>query len=96
MRWSSFLCFTKISPVWKNLQLSPNRKFHTTANMSSSSASAILYSAVISPSQGIYAVPEDADGRAHHLKQGKGFTNPWNSYRERSGWQIMKALLWLF
>ena len=95
MRWSRLFCFKKNSPLWKIIQRSSVRDLHTTAKMSSSSTSAILYSAAISPSQGSYAVPEDADDRAHHLKQGKGFINPWSSYRERSAWQIMKALLWL-
>ncbi|EON64824.1 hypothetical protein W97_04058 [Coniosporium apollinis CBS 100218] len=62
--------------------------------MSSASTSTALYAAVVSSSQMMGAVPEDAKDRTHHLKDGKGFRNPWDSYREMSVTAIMKAMIW--
>ncbi|KAL9130416.1 MAG: hypothetical protein Q9217_001383 [Psora testacea] len=45
--------------------------------MSSSATSASLYAATISQSSITGAVPEEAKEKRHHLKDGKGFTNPW-------------------
>ncbi|KAF2687140.1 Metallo-hydrolase/oxidoreductase [Lentithecium fluviatile CBS 122367] len=52
-----------------------------------------LYAVVSSPAQ-IGARPEEAEEKAHHLKNGKGFTNPWDSFRELSGPKIILSLLW--
>ena len=71
------------------------RSFHSINKMSSATTSSLLYSSVINPLQGANAIPEDATSLSHHLKDGRGFINPWESYRERSGWHIMRALLWL-
>ncbi|KAK0662388.1 N-acyl-phosphatidylethanolamine-hydrolyzing phospholipase D [Lasiodiplodia hormozganensis] len=62
--------------------------------MASASTSAVLYATVVSASQLTGAVPEDASDLAHHAKGGKGFVNPWDSYREQSVPQILGALLW--
>lgn len=62
--------------------------------MSSASTSAALYATVISASQFTSAVPEDAKDLAHHAKGGKGFLNPWDSYREMSVPQILRTMLW--
>ncbi|KAK5140559.1 hypothetical protein LTR04_002948 [Oleoguttula sp. CCFEE 6159] len=59
--------------------------------MSSGSVSAALYAAVTSPSQAAGAVPEEAKELRHHLKNGKGFVNPWESYRESTAWQIISG-----
>jgi N-acyl-phosphatidylethanolamine-hydrolysing phospholipase D len=40
------------------------------------------------------AVPEDSTAKAHHLKDGKGFTNPWESWKEMTGPQVWRALIW--
>ncbi|KAH6616666.1 beta-lactamase superfamily domain-containing protein [Boeremia exigua] len=48
---------------------------------------AALYAAVSNPGQ-ILSQPEEAAAKAHHLKNGKGFTNPWDSYTELSGPQL--------
>ncbi|MCJ1360977.1 hypothetical protein MMC16_000072 [Acarospora aff. strigata] len=61
--------------------------------MSSSAAAAALYAATISSSALSGAVPEDTKDKKHHLKDGKGFTNPWDSWREMGAWSIMKALI---
>ena len=48
--------------------------------MSGSGTAASLYVATISPSSILGAVPEEAQDKKHHLKDGKGFTNPWVRY----------------
>ena len=53
------------------------RPFSTSQRMSSSSTAASLYVATISPASITGAVPEEAQGKEHHLKDGKGFRNPW-------------------
>ena len=40
-----------------------------------------------------YAQPEDAKEKRHHNKQGKGFTNPWNSFEARTPLEIAKWAL---
>jgi len=62
--------------------------------MSAGSTSAALYAAVVSSSQVTGAVPEEAKELRHHLKDDKGFMNPWDSYREMSAFRIIRALLW--
>ena len=61
--------------------------------MSSSGTAASLYAATISPASVNGAEPEEAKDKRHHLKDGKGFTNPWDSWREFSGPGIMKAMV---
>ena len=61
--------------------------------MSSSSTAAALYAATISASSVLGAVPEESRERRHHLKDGKGFTNPWDSWKEMSGPSIGKAMI---
>jgi N-acyl-phosphatidylethanolamine-hydrolysing phospholipase D len=60
--------------------------------MSSATTAAVLYASVISPSQLLGAEPEDNKELKHHLKGG-GFTNPWDSFLDMSGWQIASAML---
>ncbi len=55
----------------------PNRPFSTSYRMSSSGIAASLYAATISPASVTGAEPEEAKDKRHHLKDGKGFTNPW-------------------
>jgi N-acyl-phosphatidylethanolamine-hydrolysing phospholipase D len=61
--------------------------------MSSSATAAALYAATVSSSALSGAVPEDTWDKKHHLKDGKGFTNPWESWREMAGFSILKAML---
>ncbi|KAF2795258.1 Metallo-hydrolase/oxidoreductase [Melanomma pulvis-pyrius CBS 109.77] len=69
-----------------------------TAKMSSAgvgvgaAASAALYAVVSNPAQ-IGAKPEDAELLAHHLKHGKGYRNPWESFKEFSGPKIMWSMM---
>ena len=71
--------------------------FNTTVKMSSIGGASIgvgLYAAVSNPAQ-IAAKPEEADEKRHHLKGGKGFTNPWDSYVETSLWELLiKGMFW--
>ena len=62
--------------------------------MSTAGTAAALYAATVSMSTMTGAVPEEAREKAHHLKDGKGFTNPWESWREISAPGIMKAMIW--
>ncbi|KAF1921252.1 beta-lactamase superfamily domain-containing protein [Ampelomyces quisqualis] len=52
-----------------------------------------MYAVVSNPAQ-LAAQPEDAKDKAHHLKNGKGFTNPWDSYVENSAFFVFRTLLW--
>lgn len=52
-----------------------------------------MYASVSMPSLEA-ARPEEADAKAHHAKGGRGFTNPWDSWREMSAPRIMLAFLW--
>ena len=51
--------------------------FSTSHRMSGSGTAASLYAAIISPASVSGAEPEEAKEKRHHLKDGKGFTNPW-------------------
>ncbi|KAI9654044.1 MAG: hypothetical protein M1831_005561 [Alyxoria varia] len=60
--------------------------------MAGTSTSAALYAAITAPlSQS--AVPEDAKDRKHHLQDGKGFRNPWDSYKDFTAPSILFAIL---
>lgn len=69
------------------------RHLHTSSRMSSTSTSAALYAVVTSPNA-TSKTPEDAKELQHHAKGEKGFLNPWASYRDQSGPQIGRQLLW--
>ncbi|KAK6582346.1 hypothetical protein PZA11_004754 [Diplocarpon coronariae] len=55
---------------------------------------AALYACSMSPPSATGAVPEDSTAKAHHLKDGRGFTNPWPSWREMNGLEIGAAMAW--
>ncbi|KAI9810888.1 MAG: hypothetical protein M1827_005747 [Pycnora praestabilis] len=61
--------------------------------MSSSATAAALYAATISPASITGAVPEEAKELRHHLKDGKGFDNPWESWRNMAGPKIGWAMV---
>lgn len=52
-----------------------------------------LYAVVSNPAQ-IATQPEEAAEKRHHLKNGKGFTNPWDSYTESSFWELVVKGIW--
>lgn len=56
----------------------------------SSSTTAVLYAITITTSPASPG-PDDVSKKSHHLKV--GFTNPWDSWREFSGPQVIKALI---
>lgn len=56
--------------------------------------SAIL-NAVVSSPETLSAQPSEARERLHHNKNGKGFNNPWPSWREQSAPQIVSKILWM-
>ena len=56
-------------------------------------AQAAIYACAISSPTALGAVPEDSEEKKHHLKGGKGFTNPWESWREFSGPKIMSQII---
>jgi len=62
--------------------------------MAGGMTAAALYACTISIPAVPGAVPEDLEDKKHHLKNGKGFTNPWESWKEMSGPQIMGAMFW--
>lgn len=68
--------------------------FSTTAKMSSVGGAGLgagLYAVVSNPSQ-VLSQPEEAAAKAHHLKNGKGFTNPWDSYTELTPFTMLWGL----
>ena len=52
-----------------------------------------LYAAVSNPAQ-VASQPEEAAEKRHHLKNGKGFTNPWDSYKESSFYELVVKGIW--
>ena len=62
--------------------------------MAGGMGSAALYACSMSPPTNLGAVPEDSKAKAHHLKDGKGFTNPWPSWTEKNPAAIVGAMIW--
>ncbi|KZF19682.1 Metallo-hydrolase/oxidoreductase [Xylona heveae TC161] len=62
--------------------------------MSSSITSALAYATTVSTPAIASSIPEEAAKKVHHAKDGKGFINPWASYREMSVSQILRGLIW--
>ena len=52
---------------------------YSSQTMSSSATAAALYAATISSASVTGAQPEGAKDKIHHIKDGKGFINPWVS-----------------
>lgn len=65
----------------------------TKSTMSGGMAAAALYAYSLSTPARLGAAPEDVDEKTHHLKNKKGFTNPWDSWKMMSTGQIMWAML---
>ncbi|KIM97398.1 hypothetical protein OIDMADRAFT_20550 [Oidiodendron maius Zn] len=64
----------------------------TKSKVSGGTLAATLYTYTLSaPATG--AAPEVAERKAHHNKSGKGFVNPWDSWKHRSGGQIVWAMI---
>ena len=56
-------------------------------------AAAALYSITMSSPATLGAVPEDSAEKSHHLKNGTGFTNPWESWRDFTPVSILGAMI---
>ncbi|KAI4132710.1 MAG: hypothetical protein LQ338_000539 [Usnochroma carphineum] len=82
--------FLKFSPKTRRQS---KRTFSTSPKMSSSGTAAALYAATVSPASATGAVPEETKDKRHHLKDGKGFTNPWDSWKEMGGFSIGWAMV---
>lgn len=103
---SQFRCFftSNRSIIYRNVRSSAKQtsgplwqkpQFSTTVKMSSIGGAGIgagLYAAVSNPGQ-VLSQPEEAAAKAHHLKNGKGFTNPWDSYKEMGAFQIFWGIM---
>lgn len=59
--------------------------------MAGSMATGTAYALSVSSPAAIGPVPDDAKDKKHHVKG--GFTNPWDSFNDMSGPQIMLAML---
>lgn len=86
----AFRRFFLKSPQKTNSQ--SKRSFSSSPKMSSSGTAAALYAATVSSASVTGAVPEEAKDKRHHLKDGKGFHNPWDSWKEMSGFAIGWAM----
>lgn len=67
---------------------------HQSVTMAGGVTAAALYACTVTSPIALGPVPEDSEAKAHHLKGGKGFTNPWDSWRELTGPEIGKTMLW--
>lgn len=56
---------------------------------------AALYALTINPAAITGTQPEDAEQKRHHLKNGSGFQNPWDSFPEFKPIKTMWFMLWL-
>ena len=66
--------------------------FHSSSRMAGPGTSALLY-ATVSNVTATAATPESAKDKKHHLEDGKGFVNPWDSWREMKLLQILPEIL---
>jgi hypothetical protein len=66
----------------------------TQRTMSSGMTMAAVYALTLTSPTALGAVPEEAAEKAHHLKDGKGFTNPWESWREFNAPQLIRKMIW--
>jgi N-acyl-phosphatidylethanolamine-hydrolysing phospholipase D len=57
-------------------------------------SAAALYAVSMSSPTALGAVPEDAQAKTHHSKDGKGFINPWESSKDFGVVEIMRKIIW--
>jgi len=72
----------------------PKRSVSNSPLMSSSATAAALYAATVSSSAITGATPEEAKEKRHHVKDGKGFVNPWDSWKEMPVPAIAREMIW--
>lgn len=75
-------------------QQSQRANISNTRIMSGGMTTAALYACTMTSPTALGAVPEDSEAKTHHLKDGKGFTNPWESYRDFSGPKLGMTMAW--
>ncbi len=78
----------------KKTKPSPKRSLSSSPLMSSSATAAALYAATVSSSAITGASPEEVKEKRHHVKDGKGFVNPWDSWKEMQGPAIAREMIW--
>jgi hypothetical protein len=78
--------------IWQDPQLANTIKM-SSAGLVAATGSAGLYALVTSPAS-IGAVPEDYEEKRHHLKGGKGFVNPWDSFKDFNPMRLMASMIW--
>ncbi|TVY86763.1 N-acyl-phosphatidylethanolamine-hydrolyzing phospholipase D [Lachnellula willkommii] len=61
--------------------------------MSSGMTAVVMYATMTAPTA-LSAVPEETKDKAHHLKNGKGFRNPWDSCIEQNPIKLTTTLAW--
>jgi len=71
-------------------QVNQSKQVRSMAGMTA----AALYACTTTSPTALGAVPEDSGAKAHHLKNGKGFTNPWESWIELSPPKILLGMAW--
>lgn len=83
----SYLCRARVIRHLSN----PNMT--TMSKASGGTLAATLYACTLSAPATLGAAPEDAERKAHHNKSGKGFVNPWDSWKNRSARQVLWAMI---
>jgi N-acyl-phosphatidylethanolamine-hydrolysing phospholipase D len=62
--------------------------------MSGVAVAPLLYAATVSSPVLQPAEPSEAKDKAHHAKNGKGFVNPWPSWKNWTPMQIVPQMAW--
>lgn len=61
-------------------------------HISSGTVAATLYACTFSAPTALGAVPEESRAKPHHLKNGKGFTNPWESWADINASMVISGI----
>lgn len=80
-------------PFSKNqkARISPTQA--TTMAGSVTAATAYALASISTPSS-LGSVPDDVSDKKHHAKNGVGFINPWDSWKDFSGPGLLKEMVW--
>lgn len=88
-----FRLFQRVQePVSKNQKSRITPIQATTMAGSVTAATAYALASISTPSA-LGAVPEDAADKKHHVKNGVGFTNPWESWKDFYPPKILKEMI---
>jgi N-acyl-phosphatidylethanolamine-hydrolysing phospholipase D len=94
---SFFQSFLRCRRLFHNCQKSQPQKKQSLIQvrmMSGGMTVAAVYACSMTSPTALGSVPENSEDKAHHNKDGKGFHNPWESWKEFSPAGIMKAMIW--